>query len=112
MEKNNRNIQFHFYATEQEAEMINERREASGISNMSAYLRKMAIDGYNIQIDLSDVKELVTLLRRCSNNLNQYARRANETRSIYATDVQDIKEQLDRMWEVANKTMEWLSKVP
>ena len=54
-----------------------------GIRSMGAYLRKMALDGYCIRLDLQDVKALVSLLRICSNNLNQYAKRANETGSIY-----------------------------
>lgn len=110
--KNNRTVQFHFYATEQEAELIMQRQEISGIRNLSAYLRKMAIDGYSINLDLSDVREMVTLLRRCSNNLNQYARRANESKSIYATDIADLQEQFDKLWDMANKTVAELAKVP
>ena len=71
----------------------------------------MAIDGQTIMLDLSGIKELVTLLRRCSNNLNQYARRANETGSIYAADIEDIRGQLDGMWDMANKAMAELAKV-
>lgn len=112
VEKQNRTEQFHFYATEQEAELIRQRQEASGIQNTSAYLRKMAIDGYNIQLDLSDIREMVSLLRRCSNNLNQYTVRANQSGSIYAADVEDLRSQFDQIWGVANKALEWLSQVP
>lgn len=69
-----------------------------GIRSMGAYLRKMALDGYCINLELSDVKELVSLLRRCSNNLNQYAKRANETGNIYKEDIQDLQERLDGIW--------------
>lgn len=55
----------------------------TGITHPSAYLRKMAMDGYIINLDLSDLKELVRLSRINSNNLNQYAKKANETGSIY-----------------------------
>ena len=64
-----RAVQFHFMASEDEARMIRERMRAIGISNMGAYLRKTAIDGYIVQMDLSDIKEFVSLLRRCSNNI-------------------------------------------
>jgi len=47
--------------------------------NMGAYLRKMAIDGYVVRLDLNDVTQMVSLLRRSSNNLNQYAKRAHQT---------------------------------
>ena len=52
-------------------------------------------------LDLSDVHEMVSLLRRCSNNLNQYAKRANETGSIYASDIEDLQERLDKLWNTA-----------
>ena len=78
---------------------------------MSAYLRKMAIDGYVLRLDLPELKEMVSLLRRCSNNLNQIAKRANETGRIYTEDLEDLTEQLDRLWESARQIMTALAKV-
>ena len=71
---NNRTEQFHFFATPEEAKLIRDREKEIGILNESAYLRKMAIDGYLIQMDLSDVKEAVRLLGITSSNMNQYAK--------------------------------------
>lgn len=79
----NRAVQFHFFATPGEAKLIRDREKEIGILNESAYLRKMVIDGYLIQMDLSDVKEAVRLLGITSANMNQYAKRENETGSIY-----------------------------
>ena len=78
-------------------ERIRMKMEELGISNMSAYIRKMALDGYCVNLDLTDVKELVHLLRQCSNNLNQYAKRANENGSIYAADIMDLQEQFQEI---------------
>lgn len=60
----------HFLASKEEVQRIHEKMDELGIRSMGAYLRKMALDGYCINLDLQDVKELVSLLRRCSNNLN------------------------------------------
>ena len=79
----------HFLASKEEVERIHEKMDELGIRSMGAYLRKMALDGYCIRLDLQDVKALVSLLRICSNNLNQYAKRANESGSIYAEDIRD-----------------------
>ena len=68
---------------EGERDIVRRKMEEAGIRNMAAYIRKMAIDGYVIRLDLNDVKEVARLLRINSNNLNQYAKRANETGSIY-----------------------------
>ena len=76
-----------FLASKEEVERIHEKMDELGIRSMGAYLRKMALDGYCIRLDLQDVKALVSLLRICSNNLNQYAKRANETGSIYRADM-------------------------
>lgn len=88
----------HFLASKEEVERIRQKMEEIGIRSMGAYLRKMALDGYCINLDLQDVKTLVSLLRICSNNLNQYAKRANETGSIYAADIQDLQERLEEIW--------------
>jgi len=104
-------VHFNFYASEEEAALIRQRMKDSGVVNLSAYLRKMAIDGYHINLDLSDVRELVSLLRRNSNNLNQMVRRANETRSIYEADIEDLRRQYDTLWEAANGILSGLAKI-
>ena len=74
--KEKRSAQLHILISEQEMDKIRERMAQTGITNTSAFIRKMAIDGYVINLDLSEVRELTRLLRICSNNLNQYARKA------------------------------------
>jgi len=106
-----RNIHFHLWATEEEAALIHQRMAETGITSLGAYFRKMAIDGYHINLDLTDVRELVSLLRRCSNNLNQYVKRAHETRSIYVADIEDLRQQYDKLWGIANGILTGLSKI-
>lgn len=77
-----RDKRIHFLVSREEEAQINQRMAEIGIRNRNAYLRKMALNGYCINLDLRDVKELVSLLRRCSNNLNQYAKRANNIFAI------------------------------
>lgn len=111
MKKDNRNIQLHFYVSEPEVKRIKERMEQSGIRNLSAYLRKMAVDGYVIHLDMSDIQEMIRLLRICSNNLNQYTRRANETGSVYAADVEDLRSRLDGLWDGMDKLLRGLANI-
>ncbi len=106
-----RDVHFHFWADEREATLIRERMADVGIASLGAYMRKMAIDGYVINLDLSDVREMVSLLRYCSNNLNQYAKRANETGSVYAADIEDLRIRLDEVWGQANSILSALSKI-
>ena len=106
-----RNLQFHFWATEEEAALIRERMSRMGITAISAYMRKMAMEGYFVNLDLSGIKELVSLLRRCSNNLNQYAKKANTTGSIYAADIEDLQVRLDNIWKSANGILRELADI-
>ena len=71
----------------------------------------MAIDGYLIQMDLSDVKEAVRLLRINSNNLNQYAHKANATGKVYQEDIEQLKKQHEEIWEVMNSVLMRLSNI-
>lgn len=106
-----RDVHFHFWATGEEAALIRDRMARMGVNSLGAYMRKMAIDGYFINLDLSDVRELVSLLRRCSNNLNQYAKRANETGNVYAADIEDLRTRLDEIWEAANGILRELAGI-
>ena len=83
----------------EERKLIERRMKEAGIRNMSAYIRKMAIDGYVIRLDLSDLKEVSRLMGINSNNLNQYAKKANETGSIYLRDIKVLQEQHEKIWE-------------
>ena len=102
---NKKSVRVEFVMSEQDAELVKGRMAELGITNLSAYLRKMAVDGYIIHLDMSDIQEMIRLLRICSNNLNQYARRANETGSIYATDVEDLRTRLDGLWDGMDKLL-------
>ena len=94
-----------------EYKLIKARMEEAGVQNMSAYMRKMAIDGYVVNLDLSDVKEAVRLLRYSSNNLNQYAKKANENGSIYRSDIEDLRKRYDKLWQSLNEIMERLAAI-
>lgn len=111
MKKENRNVQLHFFVTEPEAELIKERMAQTGVANLSAYLRKMAVDGYIIHLDMDDIQEMIRLLRICSNNLNQYTRRANETGSVYAADVEDLRTRLDELWNGMDKLLRGFANI-
>ena len=109
MREYNRN--FRMVLRQSDMDKIRRRMAEAGIRNMSAYVRKMAIDGFIVNLDLSDVKELVRLLRYCSNNINQYAKKANETGSIYQSDIDDIKRRQERLWAMTNEIMERLAAI-
>ena len=95
----------------EDKERIKLKMEDAGILTMSAYVRKMALDGICIRLDLKDVRQLTVMLRRCSDNLNQYAKRANETGSIYAADIEDLQNRLDEIWELSRQSLASLAAI-
>ena len=98
MANDKRNINVHFMVSAQEREMIERRMTQAGIKNMRAYLLKMAVDGRVIHVELDSVKEMVRLLSNATNNINQIARRANETGSVYTADMEDMRARYDELW--------------
>ena len=91
-----------------ERELIRQKMQEAGIRNMAAYIRKMAIDGYVVKLDLADVKEVARLLRINSNNINQYARRANECGGIYEEDIRDIQRGQEEIWSLLKEILQRL----
>lgn len=109
MPKRSRSLNVSFRVSEQERAMIEKKMELSGIRSLRAYMLKMAVDGYVVQLDLSEVRGMVSLLRTATNNMNQIARRTNETGNFYADDVEDLRGHYDRLWEQANGILRKLS---
>jgi hypothetical protein len=106
-----RRIHFHFRATEEEAALIRERMAAAGVTDMGAFARKSIIDGYHITLDLSDVREMVRLLKNATDNINQIAKRCNETRNLYAADVEELRRRYDSLWGAANQILAGLAQI-
>ena len=98
MENRKRNIQMKFYVTEEEKRLIDEKMKQLPIRQYGAYLRKMAIDGYILVIDRSDTKAYIRELQAVSRNINQIAKRANATGTVYRQDIEDIKKAVDEIW--------------
>ena len=111
MAKRRREIQLKFRVTPEEQALIHQKMEQYGTENMAAYLRKMAIDGYVVRLDLPELRELVSLLRRSSNNLNQLTRRVHETGRFYDADLEDLRQNYDRLWEAARRVLTGLSRI-
>ena len=111
MANRNRPIQVKFRVTPEERALIDKRMEQAGIMNMAAYLRKMAIDGYVVKLEMPELRDLISLLRRTSNNFNQIARRVNSTDRIYADDIQEMKTMIEQPWEATNQVLEKLAAI-
>ena len=97
--------------TNKEYEIIRGKMQDAGVVNMSAFMRKMAIDGYMILLDLSDVNEVVRLLKINSNNLNQVAKKANESDIIYIQDIRRLQNQQSEIWEAVKEILVRLSNI-
>ena len=106
-----REVQVNFRVSPQELEMIEQKMAQLGTSNREAYLRKMALDGYVVKLELPELKELVSLMRYSSNNLNQLTRRVHETGRIYDADLEDISQRQEALWDGVHKILTQLAKL-
>ena len=91
--------------------MIADRMAEAGISNMGAYMRKMALNGYVLHVDLSDIRELVALQRRCANNLNQVAIHVNTYGGIYPDEIKALQRDYADLWGPLSELLKKLSAV-
>ena len=97
--------------SEQEYELILQKMKQSKITNLSAYMIKMAIDGMVINLNMPELKEVSSLLRYNGNNINQIAKRLNESKSVYTSDIEDIKEKQEQISDMVKKIFIKLSKL-
>ena len=106
-----RNQQLHFRVSRQELERIWSKMESSGILSIGSYLRKMALDGYCLHLDLQELRRMAYLLQMCSNNLNQYTKAANENGQVYAADLEDLRTRLDELVEISKQILAKLAEL-
>lgn len=99
------------WVSAEELELIHQKMQQYGTENLSAYLRKMALDGYVVKLELPELKELVSLMRRSSNNLNQLTRKVHETGRVYNADLEDISQRQEQLWEGVKEILTQLSKL-
>ena len=106
-----REVQLNFRVSPEELALIEQKMAQLGTKNREAYLRKMALDGYVVRLELPELKELVSLMRYSSNNLNQLTRRVHETGRIYDADLEDISWRQEALWDGVHRILTQLAKL-
>ena len=106
-----REVQLNFRVSPEELALIEQKMVQLGTKNREAYLRKMALDGYVVKLELPELKELVSLMRYSSNNLNQLTRRVHETGRIYDADLEDISQRQEQLWAGVREILTRLAKL-
>ena len=106
-----RSMPIYVWVRPDEMEVIQGRMAEAGISNLSAYVRKMALNGYVLHVDLSDIRELVSLQRRCANNLNQVAIHVNTYGGIYPDEIKALQRDYADLWGPLSNLLKKLSAV-
>lgn len=109
IDQQKRDIQIKFRVTADERALLERKMREAGTTNMGAYLRKMALDGYILRLDLPELKEILSQLRYMGNNVNQIAKRANEVGVIDEMDIRGVSKRQERMLEQMARLLEKLS---
>ena len=109
--KRKREVQLNFRVSPEELALIEQKMAQLGTKNREAYLRKMALDGYVVRLELPELMELVSLMRYSSNNLNQLTRRVHETGRIYDADLEDISQRQEALWDGVHQVLTQLAKL-
>ena len=107
----NRNKPILLWVSEKEREQIEEKMRMIGTDNLSAYIRKMAIDGMVVKLDLPELQKLTSLLGRCAGSFNQIARRVQMTSRTYDEDIEELRGKLGEIWEKVDAVLTRLGRL-
>lgn len=105
MANRKRPIEVKFRCTKEERDEISRRMALLGTTNMAAYIRKMCLNGYIVNLDLPELRDMVSLLRHINANFNQIAKRVNTTGRLYDVDLQEMRSGLDTIWNGMNRIL-------
>ena len=106
-----KDISMHFFVSQSEFDLIEQNMALSGSTNLSAFLRKMAIDGMVIRLDMPEIREMLKLLRRANANINQIAKHLHETGRVYDTDLEEILGYQKEIYKGQNELLSRLAKL-
>ena len=107
----NRSRQVKFWVSDEEYELLQKKMKAAGGVNQGAYIRKMILDGYIVNLDIPELKEIIRLLSITSNNVNQMARRLNADGSIYKEELEEINTKLDEIYKLLRRLITKLGRI-
>ena len=110
MPKGERNLRLHIMVTHEELVVIRERMAEVNSQNQSAFIRKLALDGYAVNVDLAPVKELLSLQRRSVNNLSQIAKYAKAD-NAYQSEIAELQKGYEELWKQYSRLLEHLAKL-
>ena len=105
MSNRKRNIQMKFWVTEEEKDLIDQKMKLLPTQRYGKYLRKMAIDGYIIYTDTTDIKEMNQILGAISRNINQIAKRVNYSGRVYQEDIKEIQRRMYEIWTIQRQIL-------
>ena len=88
------------YLSDKEYEILETKFKISGKLSMSGYIRQLILEGFVYEIDFSEIKRTNYLLSNATNNINQIAHKINSTNSIYHTDMEQIKKEQEKIWQL------------
>ena len=106
-----KDISMHFFVSQAELDLIEQNMALSGSTNLSAFLRKMAIDGMVIKLDMPEIREMLKLLRRANANINQIAKHLHETGRVYDTDLEEILGYQKEIYKGQNELLSRLARL-
>ena len=107
----NRSRQVKFWVSDEEYELLQKKMKAAGGVNQGAYIRKMILDGYIVNLDIPELKEIIRLLSITSNNVNQIARSLNTEGSIYQQDIAEVEAHLEQNYKMLRRLITKLGTI-
>ena len=111
MANRKRPVRVKTYLTEEELKMVHKRMAQMGTTNREAYMRKMALDGYILRLEIPELNEYVALQRVYSRRFNEIAKRVNETGRIYPEDISEMKEMVGKLKEQMDLVLSEVNKL-
>jgi len=109
--KRARDVPLYVMVSQEEHGQIQDRMAEAGTTNMGAFIRKMALNGYVLHVDLSPVRELVSLQRRCANNLNQIAISVNTYGGVHKQEIAALQRDYDALWGPLSDLLRQLAEI-
>lgn len=110
MENRERKKQIHLRFSDEEYNIIMQKFKNSKMKKLQDFILKCVLDEAIFNVDISPLKEISYNISAIGNNINQIAKRCNETRNFNRFDVEEIKNEYENLKIKCIKNISFLRK--
>lgn len=105
MAQRTRTNELKIYLNDEEKRLLDEKVRQSEMVSTAAFIRQLIKYGCYYTVDYAELHDMVQQIHGAATNINQVAHKVNATNSVYKSDIDKLKKELDDIWHIVRSIL-------